>query len=114
MLPSDERPWDRLHVWLVDGEGLPYRPKLWPFEPHVVVSTVGSEPGAVALLTDTFEFQTIPEFTSPTNPVWDERVRARQSSFSSSPCVLRVFLLAHTLCFSFLLQGLICYRRGGG
>ena len=45
MLPSDERPWDRLHVWLVDGEGLPYRPKLWPFEPHVVVSTVGSEPG---------------------------------------------------------------------
>ena len=93
MLPSDERPWDRLHVWLVDGEGLPYRPKLWPFEPHVVVSTVGSEPGAAALLTDTFEFQTIPEFTSPTNPVWDERVRARHSSFSSLLVCFECFCL---------------------
>eukprot|EP00965_Chrysotila_dentata_P236994 6201640-Pleurochrysis_carterae.AAC.3 len=46
-LPSDTEPWDRLHVWLVSGEGLPHRPWLWPFEPYVVVTTVGEDTGCV-------------------------------------------------------------------
>ena len=46
LLPSDEQPWDRLHVWLVEGEGLPYRPRWWPFEPYVVVTAVGSDTGS--------------------------------------------------------------------
>ena len=86
LLPSDAAPWDRLHVWLVEGEGLPRRPWLWPFEPYVLVTAVAegasSEPGEMALSTESFEFQSRPEFSSSTTPVWDE-------------------------------QGMICFRRGG-
>ena len=32
-LPSGRVPYDRLHVWLEYGEGLPARPSWWPFEP---------------------------------------------------------------------------------
>lgn len=69
LLPSDAAPWDRLHVWLVAGDALPARPRLWPFEPHIVVSALGDAP----LPTDTFAFQSTPEFSSSTRPVWDEQ-----------------------------------------
>ena len=72
LLPSDASPWDRLHVWLVQGENLPYRPWLWPFEPYVVV-TAQPEVDMTPLSVESFEFQTSPEFSSSTNPVWDEQ-----------------------------------------
>ena len=82
-LPSDARPWDRLHVWLVDGEGLPYRPRLWPFEPYVVVTAIGEDTGSTSdSPIGAFEFQVRASHMSPTHPVWDE-------------------------------QGLLCYNRHG-
>ena len=83
MLPTDAHPWDRLHVWLVDGQGLPYRPRLWPFEPYVVVTAVGDDTGSSAdSPVGAFEFQVRASHMSPTQPIWDE-------------------------------QGLLCYKRGG-
>ena len=84
VLPSDAAPWDRLHVWLVQGDELPYRSWLWPFEPYVVVTALTSqcEADGPPLSVESFEFETRPEFHSPTNPVWDE-------------------------------QGMVCFRRGG-
>ncbi|KAL1530744.1 hypothetical protein AB1Y20_001643 [Prymnesium parvum] len=91
-LPSDASPWDRLHVWLVAGDGLPYRPSGWPFDPYVVVSADVEEafvaqeregggelcaPRAVSA----YEFRVRAQYMDARRPVWDEK-------------------------------GLLCYRRG--
>lgn len=48
ILPSEASPFDRLHVWLIDGTGLPHRPRWWPFEPYVLVTAVGEDTGSTA------------------------------------------------------------------
>lgn len=73
-LPSDEMPFDRLHVWLVDGTGLPHRPSWWPFEPFVLVTAVGEDTGSSAECPiGAFEFLQRAPYMHPSNPVWDEQ-----------------------------------------
>eukprot|EP00966_Prymnesium_polylepis_P022268 512458-Prymnesium_polylepis.1 len=89
-LPSDAAPWDRLHVWLVAGEGLPLRPNGWLFEPYVVVTADvddalskqekesdgspdrlrhGPAPRAVSA----YEFRVRAPYMDCRRPVWDEK-----------------------------------------
>ena len=72
LLPSDAAPWERLHVWLVAGEDLPYRPWFWPYEPYVLLTVINDDLSSV-VGTESYEFQTAPEFSSATTPVWDEQ-----------------------------------------
>jgi len=73
-LPSDEMPFDRLHVWLVDGTGLPHRPSWWPFEPFVLVTAVGEDTGSSAECPiGAFEFLQRAPYIHPSSPVWDEQ-----------------------------------------
>ena len=82
-LPTDAEPWDRLHVWLIDGEGLAHRPRLWPFEPYIVVTSEGPDTGSSPECpVGAYEFRVRSTYTDPCRPVWDER-------------------------------GMLCYRRGG-
>ncbi|KAL3915158.1 MAG: hypothetical protein SGPRY_007350 [Prymnesium sp.] len=91
-LPSDESPWDRLHAWLVEGDGLPYRPPCWPFHPYVVVSAdvdeafakqvrEGQKDACAPQAVSAYEFRVRAQYMDVRRPVWDEK-------------------------------GLLCYRRG--
>ena len=71
-LPSDSKPWDRLHVWLVAGEGLPYRPPGWLFEPYVVVSA-DVVTGCASQAVSAYEFKVRTDYVDARAPVWDER-----------------------------------------
>ena len=73
-MPSDRSPFDRLHVWLTAGEGLPDRPRWWPFEPYVVVTAVGDDTGSTTECPiGAYEFMQRAPYMHAVRPVWDEQ-----------------------------------------